>query len=101
MAWFEDQILAPAFGYSGRYDYYTKASCFHRLHQIQVPTFFINAYDDPIFSPKTFCFESFHKNPNIVFATNKHGGHLGYMESVFSFESWFIKIALKYFDAYL
>ena len=61
----------------------------------------MNSLDDPIISTKTYDHEIFHQNPNIVFATNNHGGHIGYMESVFKFENWHNKVALDFFDAYL
>jgi predicted alpha/beta-fold hydrolase len=35
-------------GYSSTDEYYTKASCVHRLQNIEIPTFFINSLDDPI-----------------------------------------------------
>jgi uncharacterized protein len=47
---FDDEITAPFFGYRDRDDYYDKASCYHRISSISVPTFFLNALDDPIVS---------------------------------------------------
>ena len=73
-------------GFKDREDYYRKASCMHRIPQIKIPTFFMNALDDPIVNEKCIDFDSFKSNPNIILGTTRIGGHLGYHESLFSLE---------------
>ncbi|CAM9255252.1 unnamed protein product, partial [Heterosigma akashiwo] len=44
---YDDAFVAPVFGFSGRADYYQKISCFQYLHSVRVPSYCINALDDP------------------------------------------------------
>ena len=80
---FDNDITAPIFGWKDRNDYYEKAACYHRIPSIKIPTFFMNAKDDPIIGKKAIDYEIFKKNENTVLGTTKRGGHLGYFESIF------------------
>ena len=40
---FDNDITAPIFGWKDRIDYYNKASCYHRIPMIKIPTLFLNA----------------------------------------------------------
>jgi predicted alpha/beta-fold hydrolase len=51
---------------------------------IKVPSFFLNALDDPIVGRRAIAFDAFKKNENVILVTSRHGGHLGYHESAFS-----------------
>ena len=82
---FDDVFTAPAFGYEGVDDYYQKASCYHRMPAIRVPTLFLNAKDDPVCAEVCIAYDRFQENPNIVLGVTEHGGHLGYHESLFSY----------------
>ena len=46
---------------------------------------FINSLDDPVMGDQCIDYEVFRNNENVVLATTKHGGHLGYHESIFKF----------------
>lgn len=95
-----DKVLtAPFNGYANTQDYYYKASCVHRIPSIAIPTLFINALDDPVVSAETICYDVFKQNPNVILATTKHGGHLGYHESMLDFQHWNVKVCVKYFKA--
>lgn len=48
---------------------------------------------------KCFDFEVFKKNEHVVLATTKHGGHLGYHESLFKLEMWIINPCIAFFNA--
>jgi len=61
------------------------------LKDITVPTLFLNTLDDPIVTKAVIAYEEFKPNKNIVLATTKHGGHLGYHEHMFKIEHWFVK----------
>ena len=54
---FDELFTAPIFGYDSQDDYYRKAACFHRIPNIAVPTFFMNAMDDPIVGDEAIDFE--------------------------------------------
>ncbi|MFY9618619.1 MAG: alpha/beta fold hydrolase [Pyrinomonadaceae bacterium] len=49
---FDDQYVAPAFGFADARDYYAKASALPHLSRIRVPTLIVHAQDDP-FIPYT------------------------------------------------
>lgn len=69
------------------------------MGDINVPTFFLNALDDPLVHESSIDYEVFNCNENICLGTTKHGGHLGYNESVFQLnEKFYQKLALKFFD---
>jgi predicted alpha/beta-fold hydrolase len=44
-------------------------------------------------------YDVFKNNPNVVLATNKYGGHLGYHESIFTMEQWFSKPCIDFLDS--
>jgi predicted alpha/beta-fold hydrolase len=46
-----------------------------KLHKIKVPTFFLNAEDDPTFNPKLFPYKEFEVNDKVIVAITKRGGH--------------------------
>jgi len=45
---FDNDITCPMNGYKDRVDYYDRASSSHRIPSIKIPTFFLNALDDPV-----------------------------------------------------
>ena len=58
----------------------------------------MNALDDPVVSRDCIDFEVFKSNPNVVLGTNRHGGHLGYHESMFSLRQWFPQVCMKFYN---
>ena len=95
---FDNIFTAPAFGYKDRADYYDTASSHHRIPKITIPTFFLNALDDPVVGSKAIDYEVFTQNSNVALGVTNHGGHLGCHESLFHLRSnWCTKMALKYF----
>uniref|UniRef100_A0A7S3IKC8 Uncharacterized protein n=1 Tax=Strombidium inclinatum TaxID=197538 RepID=A0A7S3IKC8_9SPIT len=97
---FDEVITAPFFGYESQDDYYTKAACVHRIPKIKTPTLFMNSLDDPIIGSKAIDYEVFRDNENCVLGVNKNGGHLGYHESIFGFEVWFMKPVLAFLGTF-
>ena len=65
---------------------------------IKVPSFFFNALDDPIVGRQALTFDAFKNNENVILATSRHGGHIGYHESAFSTEQWFVKPTMDFLD---
>ncbi|WFD42160.1 hypothetical protein MPSI1_000799 [Malassezia psittaci] len=72
------------FPFESAEDYYMHASPANVLHKIARPTLALNADDDPIVPLKEL--DSVHialkKNPNLILAHSKHGGHLGWFASL-------------------
>ena len=88
------------FGYESEIDYYAKTECKNRIPNIEKPTLFVNALDDPIIGDYGIDFEGIRGNKNTILATTHHGGHLAYEESVFSTEQWYLGPALDFLNIF-
>jgi len=60
----------------------------------------MNALNDPVVSKEAIDYDVFRANENCVLGTNKGGGHLGYHESIFTFDQWFMKPVVAFLNAY-
>jgi len=76
-------------GFTNLPDFYNAMSCKHHLHNIKVPTVFINSLDDPIVPPPLLenIRDAALKNPNMIFIEQKFGGHLGFYEGGFFYSN--------------
>jgi hypothetical protein len=82
----ETAVIAPLFGFQNNVDYYRKTNCINFFDNIQVPTFILNAGDDPFFDPDFFPYEKGCDSPAgksnlspIKLVRTEYGGHLGFM----------------------
>lgn len=78
----ENAVIAPLFGFSDNIDYYRKTQCLQFVDGICVPTFVLNAGDDPFFDPEVCPWEkSTDQNPlsTVKISRPAHGGHLGFL----------------------
>ena len=86
----ETACVAPLFGFDDHIDYYRKTSCGYYLESIAVPTYVVNARDDPFFDSSYVPWDKVYGGEsgddtgnnggapvNIVFTDE--GGHLGYI----------------------
>jgi predicted alpha/beta-fold hydrolase len=77
---FDDAVTAPAFGFDGAEDYYTRCSSKYFLSEIRVPTLILSATDDPFLPadsiPRRLISDAAHVTP--VFCDR--GGHVGFVE---------------------
>lgn len=94
-------IQCPYWNYENTDVYHEKSSVQTIIHKIEKPTLFLNSLDDPVISSKSLNFEMFSKNGHVILGTTKFGGHLGFNESLFNLRVWYMKPALKFFNAYL
>lgn len=81
-------ITVPMNGYKDAWDYVRKAAPYDRIPMIKTPTMFLNSINDPFMGEKVIDYDIFKKNPNVVLATNKYAGHMGYHEQLFSMKQW-------------
>ena len=78
---FDDAFIAPIYDFEDCWDYYRKTSSGYFLESIAVPSFVLNAKDDPFFDPaahpveKTVLFGG--KAPVQIHRTD-YGGHCGF-----------------------
>ncbi|MDP6963759.1 MAG: alpha/beta fold hydrolase [Planctomycetota bacterium] len=75
---FDRQWTAPAFGFEGPSDYYDKASAFHVINKVRVPTLVVHSEDDPLVPYCEPTRAAVEENPNMRLLLSKHGGHCGF-----------------------
>jgi len=78
----EDGMIAPLYGFTDRFDYYDKSASLPVVDNIAVPTFVLNAADDPFFNPDYFPWEKDCDADGIAplkLARTEYGGHLGHL----------------------
>jgi hypothetical protein len=86
-------------------EFYNQESCKNWVHHVTIPTFCINAKDDPI-SPATIIPELYNnvvqaKNDKVVFAVTKGGGHSGWVDRTFPYygNTWIERVTIEIIDA--
>ncbi|CAL1705526.1 unnamed protein product [Somion occarium] len=100
---FDNLITTRMFGFDDAWDYYTQVSSCKVLNKIRIPVFGINALDDPILGTVGLPYEEARRNPWLVLATTKHGGHMGWFERASSggLARWYVKPMTQFFQALL
>jgi predicted alpha/beta-fold hydrolase len=76
---FDDAVTAPAFGFQGAQDYYTRASATPLVARIAVPALVIHAVDDPFVRMLPSTVAALRSNPNVTLLETAHGGHCGFL----------------------
>lgn len=76
---FDDVVTAPAFGFQGAEDYYTRASATALVGRIGMPTLVIHASDDPFVRLLPSTTAALRANPNITLLETAYGGHCGFL----------------------
>lgn len=72
-------------GYASPYDFYKDASSARVVGGVRIPFLSLAAADDPIVALEADGAAQVAANPWLVYATVKHGGHLGFFGSRFGF----------------
>ena len=75
------------------------ASADQHCHNVAVPLLSFSAADDPIVAAETVPRKAAAANPNLIFATTKHGGHLGWFEGFFRPRRWISKPVIEFIRA--
>jgi len=76
---FDDRVTAPAFGFDGVDDYYTRASSLPLIPRIQIPTLIIHAQDDPFIPFAPLRDPAVSENPYVLLIGPQHGGHVAFV----------------------
>ena len=76
---FDDRITAFYCGFTGAVDYYDRAAAAHVVDRIAVPTFILNAANDPFIRILPETRGKILGNPNITFVETEDGGHCSYL----------------------
>lgn len=78
----EDAMIAPLYGFQDRFEYYDKSASLPVIDRIAVPTFVLNAKDDPFFNPDHFPWEKDCEIGGLApikLVRTENGGHLGHL----------------------
>jgi len=78
---FDDALTAPLHGFAGAAAYYAASSAVGFLPRIAVPTYCLNAVDDPFFPPDAVARAAAiaATNPQLRFEVTTWGGHTGFV----------------------
>jgi hypothetical protein len=76
---FDDKITAYYCGFAGAADYYARAAASNVIDRIAVPTFVLNAANDPFIRILPQTREKILANPHITFVETADGGHCSYL----------------------
>ena len=76
---FDDRITAFYCGFTGADDYYDRSAAAHVVDRIAVPTFILNAANDPFIRILPETRQKILSNPHITFIETEDGGHCSYL----------------------
>lgn len=76
---FDDKVTAFYCGFEGAEDYYARAAAANVIERISVPTYILNAANDPFIRILPETRKKIAANPNIAFVETKDGGHCSYI----------------------
>jgi hypothetical protein len=76
---FDQKIVAPYCGFRDADDYYYRAASSRVVDRIAVPTFIVNALDDPFIRLYPETRAMLRANPHINFVETGHGGHCAFL----------------------
>ena len=75
---YDDQIIAPLYGFRGASHYYAECSAGPRLLQVRTPTLILQNLDDPFMTPATLPRHQ-ELGPAVTLEVSRHGGHVGFI----------------------
>ncbi|WP_297767525.1 alpha/beta fold hydrolase [uncultured Alcanivorax sp.] len=75
---YDDQIIAPLYGFRGAYHYYAQCSAGPKLLQIRTPTLMLQNRDDPFMTPDTLPRQE-ELGPAVTLEVSEYGGHVGFI----------------------
>lgn len=92
---FDAAFTCPISGFRSVEDYYEQASCGPHLARVRVPTFILNALDDPLIPEAGSPRELAEGSPAVRYLQTKHGGHVGFVHRR---PHWLEEQILAWFD---
>ena len=75
---FDGRYTAPLHGFRDAQHYWQNCSSSKYLDQIRVPSWIVNARNDPFLSPSCFPDVATHNNHLVTLVSPQHGGHCGF-----------------------
>ena len=98
---YDEAATCSVFGFRTVGEYYRMGSSAQYVPDVHIPGLFFSALDDPIASSKAIPVREVLANPNLILATTKKGGHIGWFEGVFKPRRWFLKPVVEFVTAVL
>ncbi|MBC7409064.1 MAG: alpha/beta fold hydrolase [Arcicella sp.] len=77
---FTDNYIAPLHGFKNGREYYEQCAAMNVVDKIRVPTFILNAKNDPVLSESCAMLEVAKKSDYIFSELPKYGGHCGFYQ---------------------
>ncbi len=76
---FDDAYTAPFYGFKNAHDYWRRSSSLSVLGNIRIPSYLLNAADDPFLSRECYPVELAKKSRLFTLEVPRHGGHVGFV----------------------
>lgn len=96
---FDDRFTAPLHGFASGAEYWARCSAKPVLLDIRVPTLLVNALDDPFLTPECFPFEEARQNGSFFLEAPRHGGHLGFLDSLDRPFTWIERRIVEFLES--
>lgn len=93
---FDANYTAPMHGFESVDHYWDSCSGLHFLPRTTIPIHIVSALDDPFLSPSCFPSELASSSPLIHLETPRHGGHVGFIDSLAMRRTWLEQRVLDY-----
>ena len=94
---FDEQVIAPVFGFRDAADYYARVSCLPMLGDIKLPTLAIHAADDPWIPVEDYRRAEWPESQPVGALITPSGGHVGF-HAKGSPTPWYEGTAKYFFD---
>jgi len=78
---FTDNYIAPLHGFKDGRDYYEQCAAMHLVDKIRIPTFILNAKNDPVLSESCAMLAVAKKSAYICSEFPNYGGHCGFYQT--------------------
>ena len=78
---FDNEYVAPHFGFADANDYYAKSSSRPLIGRIRIPTLIIHAKDDPFIPFEPLRDPSIAANPYVLLLATEQGGHVAFVSA--------------------
>lgn len=77
---FDNYFTAPLHGFRDAEEFYHHASAIHFIENLQHPSLFISAQNDPMLPDDCYPLYQAKKQSNLFLEIPKHGGHVGFLQ---------------------
>jgi uncharacterized protein len=79
---FDEIFTAPVHGFKSAQEYWNICSSKPYIANISIPSYILNALDDPMLSSQCYPFDECSNNPFVFLETPKYGGHVGFAQNL-------------------